>query len=316
MSQYVSECLTIVSNINSLSSGAMQTTLVDAVNHRLLAAGVPVVTKHENATSQANAEFDFQNWRITFGAPLMVPGSLDALRLGVNTVYHEARHCEQWFRMAQGLAAGKFNKNVQNRIDVSSAANIAAGMWIPQEIAQKAKANTDYSGNSDREVNAWWDSIYAASGGIRGKKLGHINERYNAYRNLPEEVDAWYLGDAVEAEFDSKCPKTGCPSYAYWKKKTSLSFSWRSSALKEVDKALDAYNKSKSAPNRSILKAKFDKWYDLKEQQGGSARAKGLDNPVLQLKAFLDQYNDEGAQGKKLFHGDQSELLAALAKRK
>jgi hypothetical protein len=38
--------------------------------------------------------FDFRYWRITFGAPLMVAPSMKSLRLGVNTVYHEARHCE------------------------------------------------------------------------------------------------------------------------------------------------------------------------------------------------------------------------------
>lgn len=316
-SQYVGECLPLVSNINSTSQGAMQSTLIDAVNGRLQDAGVPTVTSAEDANSQANAEFDFQNWRITFGAPLMVAGSLNALRLGVNTVYHEARHCEQWYRMAQGVAAGKLNKNIQNRIDNKSAQAIAAGLWIPLKIAQSAMANTDYGGNPDREVLAWWDSVYAASGGIRGRKLGHIQARYDAYRNLPEEVDAWFLGDAVEELFAERCPKLGCPSYAYWKKKTSWSFHSRSTELKRVDTALAAYEKSKSAKDRAELKDKFDKWYALKEAKGGTGRATGADNPVDQLKAFLDQFNADGAQGTKVFNKvDNGELMAAIGKRK
>lgn len=317
--QYVEECLTLVANINSASMGAMHSTLIDAVNQRLRAAGVPEVTSATNAASQSNAEFDFQTWRITFGAPLMVPGSLQALTLGVNTVYHEARHCEQWFRMAQGVAAGKFNKQVQFRIDGSSAASIAGGMWIPQNIAQLAMNNSDLGGNTDRDVLGWWNSVYAESGGIRGRKLGHIQQRYDAYRNLPEEVDAWFLGDSVEEEFKKSCPKLGCPSYAFWKSETKWSFHSRSSELKAVDKALEDYEKSKSADDRGKLKKAFDPWYNSKLAKGGSKRATGPDNVIEQLKTFLDQFNDEGAeaQGVKLFGGKQNnELLAAIAKRK
>lgn len=315
-SQYVAECQLMVGTINSLDQRAMQSGLIKAVNRQLKLAGVPKVTSAENSGSQANAEFDFQNWRITFGAPMMVPGSLEALKLGVNTVYHEARHCEQWFRMAQGVAAGKLNKNIQNRITTLDAPTIAGAMWIPQSVAQAAVANTDYGGNSDKDVLAWWDSVYARSGSIRGKKLGHINTRYDAYRNLPEEVDAWYLGDFVESEFIIQCPKLGCPSYAYWKKKTSIWYYGRSKALKNVDVAFKAYDKSKSIADRKDLKTAFNTWYKLKENKGGSARAQGVDNPVDQLKVFLDQYNDQGAQGVKLFGGDDKELLGALAKRK
>jgi len=314
--QYVDDCLKMVKNINSLNQRTMHDNLLDAVNKQLRLAGVPEVTGSQDAGSQANAVFDFQNWRITFGAPLMVDGSLQALQLGVNTVYHEARHCEQWFRMAQGVAAGKLNKDIRNLIDPSSAANIAAALWIPERIAQVAMNNTDYAGNSDREVKAWWNSVYAASGGIRGKKLAHINARYDAYRNLPEEVDAWRLGDTVEEVFVEKCPKTGCPTYAYWKSSTSLKWRSRSSELKAIDSALESYDKSKSASDRAKLKKAFDKWYTLKEAKGGSKRAKGADNSVFQLKAYLDQFNDQGTQGVNTFGGDKSELLAAIAKRK
>jgi hypothetical protein len=314
--QYVSECLGMVNNVNNLDQLGVQTGLIKAVNRQLKLAGVPKVISAQDSNSQANAVFDFQNWRITFGAPMMATGSLETLKLGVNTVYHEARHCEQWFRMAQGVAAGKLNKSIQQRITSLDAASIAGAMWIPQAVAQTAIADTDYGGNPDRDVKAWWDSVYASSGGIRGKKLAHINARYDAYRNLPEEVDAWYLGDTVESDFIVQCPKLGCPSYDYWKKKTSIWYLSRSKALKDVDGALKAYDKSKSADDRKDLKSAFDKWYALKEQKGGSVRAQGVDNPVDQLKDFLDQYNDQGTQGVNILGGKNTELLAALAKRK
>lgn len=314
--QYVSECLGIVNNIDGMDQAAVQATLIKAVNRQLKLCGVPKVTQEEDPSSQSNAEFNYQTWAITFGAPLMVPGSLNALRLGVNTVYHEARHCEQWFRMAQGVAAGKLNKNVENRIDRTKVADIAAKLWIPLNIAQAAMAATDYGGNSDSEVRGWWDSVYAASGGIRGRKLGHIDTRYDAYRGLPEEIDAWNLGDTVGEDFAGQCPKLGCPTYAYWKKSTAVWYLSRSSDLKALDASLNAYDKSKSASNRAQLKVDFDIWYAPKLLKGSTARAIGNNNAVTQLEIFLAQYNNEGAQGVKQFMGDNSELMAALAKRR
>lgn len=315
LAQYVSDCLILVDNIDSLDQRGMQNTLTKAVNKQLKAAGVPKVTTGEDINSQSNAEFDFTTWKITFGAPLMVAGSLTALRLGVNTVYHEARHCEQWYRMAQGVAAGKLNKNVQNRIDHKSAADIAAKLWIPLNIAQAAMSNTDYGGNTDREVLAWWDSVYAKSGGIRNRKLGHIQERYDAYRNLPEEIDAWHLGDSAEEDFAARCPKLGCPTYAYWKKQTAVWYLPRSTELKSVDTALKAYDLSKSAKDRSTLKQNFDTWYGPKLLKGGTARAIGNNNAVTQLKSFVDQFNDQGTQGVQVM-AQNNELLEALKKRK
>lgn len=296
--QYVSECLSVVKNVDRLSSNGMHDVLINAVNARLKAAGVPRVTKAVDGSSGANAVFDFQNWCITFGSPLMAPASLTTLRLGVNTVYHEARHCEQWFRMAQGVAAGKLNKEVRQRIDSSDAGDIAAKLWLPPNIAAAAMADTDYHGNSDREVQAWWRSVYANSAGIRGRKLGHINERYEAYRNLPEEVDAWALGDGVEEQFAARCPKLGCPTYAYWKKATYRFWFGRSGELVNVDKALKSYDKSKSASDRSTLKTEFDKWHQLKMAKGGTRRAQGNYDAVSQLKAFLDQFGATGAPSR------------------
>jgi hypothetical protein len=293
-SQYISDCLQIVKNVNSMDTGALQNVLIQAVNKQLVLAGVPEVTKHTDGTSGANAVFDFQNWRITFGAPLMVPSSMATLILGVNTVYHEARHCEQWFRMAQGVAAGKLNKEVRQRIDNTDPTDIAGKLWIPVNIIQTAILNTDYGSNTDQEVEKWWNSIYASSGGIRGRKLAHINERYDAYRHLPEEVDAWALGDGVEEQFIQSCPKLGCPKYKNWKSETYWFAHRRSSELKAVDKALEKYEKSKSLNDRKDLKVKFDAWYKLKEDKGGSKRVSGTDNVVEQLKTFLDQYNASG----------------------
>lgn len=292
--QYINECIAVVNKIDKLSTAEMQNVLINAVNKQLRMAGVPEVTSSEDISSDSNAVFDFQKWEIVFGSPLIGSSTLTSFRLGVNTVYHEARHCEQWYCMIQGVAAGILNKEVRHRIDSSDAGAIAAGLWVPQNIVARAMQNSNYQPNSDKEVLAWWNSVYASQGGIRGRKLAHINERYDAYRHLPEEVDAWALGDGVEEKFAAQCPKTGCPTYKHWKKETYLFWYRRSPNLVSIDKALEAYEKSKSSDDRSKLKKAFDLWYKIKTDSGGTKRAKGSNDAVSQLKSFLDKYGSGG----------------------
>jgi hypothetical protein len=103
-----------------------------------------------------------------------------------NTVYHEARHAEQWFNIAQ-LRAGQGRTSAQ----------IASEMGIPARIASAAVAAPIVAGTAKALIaQGWYDQIYGTGGAERNRVL---TSGTNAeYRALPEEHDAWRVGD----EFD------------------------------------------------------------------------------------------------------------------
>ena len=156
-------------------------------NDQLRQAGVPAVTfTVQNMT--ALGEFDFGTWSMTLGQAALAVANPTQAQLDdiANTVYHEARHAEQWFNMAQ-LRAG------QGR----TAAEIAAEMFIPAHIAAAAVADPIAPGSAKALIaQNWYDGIYGAGRANRNRVL---NSGTNAeYRALPEEHDAWRVGDELD----------------------------------------------------------------------------------------------------------------------
>jgi hypothetical protein len=134
--------------------------LMEAVNQHLRDSDVPECTSRLTNLGNNAGEFSFQNWRIDLGqlpfgrATITNEEAADI----ANTVYHEARHAEQWFRIAQMLAG-------RGR----SAAQIAREMFIQPEIAQAAKDNPIEPGTMEALIaDGWYQSIY-------GRDAAHRN---------------------------------------------------------------------------------------------------------------------------------------------
>ena len=198
--------------------------LVRLVNTHLQAAGVPPVVPNATSTGNNAGQFDFATWQMDIGLPALSPDSVDrdAAADLVDTIYHEARHAEQWFRMAQ-LRAG------QGR----SARAIATEMGIPRNIADLAKADPlDPQSMQGLIAQGWFDSVYGVHSAHRERTLGaldpahdavdkaqarfdknptpanqarldaaleRLSRAHDAYRNLPEENDAWATGPMTSA---------------------------------------------------------------------------------------------------------------------
>jgi len=108
-----------------------------------------------------------------------------------DTVYHEARHAEQWYRMAQ-MRAG------QGR----TAAQIATEMGIPARIAAVAAGAPLARGSMDALIaDGWYQSVYGSGSAHRERVLGPTGT-YDEYMNLPEESDAWRVGGAVTEAYN------------------------------------------------------------------------------------------------------------------
>jgi hypothetical protein len=203
--------------------------LAGPANAALRGAGVPEVTfVLDGRESAHNGEFDSQTWTIQISVAWLATPHATADRQGVAaTVYHEARHAEQWFRMAQARAGRG-----------ESADQIATGLALPLPIvAQAAKRPFSVQSTDGRAATAMDASVHSpewetahwlleyeelvfkgldaryqalltakdaspselqAAGNQRETLLERIRANEQAYRALPAERDAF----AVQAEFE------------------------------------------------------------------------------------------------------------------
>ncbi|ROR93998.1 hypothetical protein EDD28_3427 [Salana multivorans] len=205
--------------------------LVELVNQRLTAAGVPPMTAAADPNPVNSGSFDFTVWVMLVGDGALGGGEItqEAAADVADTVYHEARHTEQWFRMAQYRASQGL-----------SAAGIAAELGIPVAIARLARAAPLAAGSPLALIaRGWWDSVYGGGAEHRERVLAEVDaaarardaaraahagdptpanqaaldaatERFerahDAYQNLPEENDAWATGPAAAAGITSGSP--------------------------------------------------------------------------------------------------------------
>ncbi|GAB3891518.1 hypothetical protein GCM10029964_064820 [Kibdelosporangium lantanae] len=201
--------------------------LVAAVNRRLVAAGVPEVTAvlYAGASPQESGSFDFPTWSMQLNQLRFDQSGLtqeDAADLA-NTVYHEARHTEQWFMIARYLSGQGY-----------SAAGIASTMGIPARIAQDAKNAPPIVRGTVEAIQAagLYESVYGSASAHREDVLTRLTDAdwavttarcrcerapspandallaqaeaafevvHAQYRELPEENDAWATGPMAEA---------------------------------------------------------------------------------------------------------------------
>jgi hypothetical protein len=234
--------------------------LVDMVNVKLRMAGVPVLTAVPGPDiSGGGGQFNFSTWKMTVNLDqnpsLQRPASFGQL---CNTVYHEAVHCEQWFRICQGLASGKvkWRAPLGHSAPGTDADSIAEAMFIKREIAEAGiRAADNLPPGLVGETQKWLESIYTNRGALRGIAMQMTNNhQYLKYRHLPEEVDAWRHGDAVEIAMQKTCPTA-----RQWKKRTSRIGHYRSRELNAVDTALGGYTPATGVGLAALLTA-FEAW--------------------------------------------------------
>jgi hypothetical protein len=204
----------------------------------------------------ANGVFDYTIWKVKatpkkwkLGVP-KEEAKIINFKKGVaklaDTIYHEFRHCEQWFRMARFLALE------------DSAETISTKMRIEINIARIAKNLPALTGEELREGEAWYEGVYGRPvapkfGVASATAVGSFNQRdmvlgaaklkpvvrgqvvgksekanvqsdeleaishnrqtsqYLQYRTLLEEEDAHAVGRVVQTRFYLKVGLTGEP---------------------------------------------------------------------------------------------------------
>lgn len=198
VTEYVDDTYGIV--YSSMSAADRAEALIHAANEQLIAAGVPPLKLPPDWTASGStwATFQFRTWNLNLNPANFDPTYFDTLTPDeqndvAGTVYHEARHAEQWFRMAReraGLGATK--------------ADLEA-LGHPSDVALAALADPIMQcDQSQYESEEWYESVYGAGRTHRDTTLTDPSAPYDDYRALPEERDAWGVTTEVEREFDER----------------------------------------------------------------------------------------------------------------
>jgi hypothetical protein len=161
---------------------ARATPLGTAAAAQLTAAGVPATGTVVKAMG-ANGELDFQNWnldlnRTLFDKPAVTTEEMSA---AADTVYHEARHGEQWHQMAR-IYAGKY---------AQTPAEIATNMTLKLSVAQDAHAKKyDPSIPPPAAFTAWFESVYGTGAAHRNTTLTQMGVKGREVKAKSAESNA------------------------------------------------------------------------------------------------------------------------------
>jgi hypothetical protein len=151
------------------------------VNQRLEADGLPHITLTMDHSTYHTGAFDYTDWHMPIAERILTGVSeeeaeAESIFVGnlpeedleelIITVYHEARHSEQWFRMAQMLAGRG-----------QSASYIAHHLDIPEDIAAAAVASPLPEGSMEALIaQGWYDTYY-------GRDAGETSDTYARTRH-------------------------------------------------------------------------------------------------------------------------------------
>lgn len=185
---FVTSVKQVQSNWKSLSPNARAAALAKPANDKLKEAGVPPCNVSVEDLGSDSGQFDFVIWTLKIGkGPISETEVTDAKMADIaDTIYHESRHAEQWFRIARQQAGeGKSAKQLQNDLGIpadiakKAAANpLKASSIITRKFMSKVKiAEED---QEIREAKAWYDSIYGANAAHRNKTLGEMEAKGDA----------------------------------------------------------------------------------------------------------------------------------------
>lgn len=157
------------------------------VTARLVAAGMPAPAVEAADIGPALGQFDARVWTLRLSLPalstLPTRPSSAAARVLAAAAHHEARHAEQWFRMAR-------LRSSQGR----TPAEIAAEMSLPAAVAEAAHRvhRPATAKAADAEARQWWDSVYGAGARHRNRVLADLlaakaayDEAARSYRSQP-----------------------------------------------------------------------------------------------------------------------------------
>jgi hypothetical protein len=176
--------------------------LVAIVQTQLDNAGVPhptirVVRPEDDPNDQMDdgtvGLFDWETWEMTINpVPFEAEEVTEAEFADMaDTIYHESRHAEQFYRIAQMLAGQ--DKSAQEIFDETR---------IRSDICDKAVGEPLAPGSMEALIaDGWYQSVFGTGSEHREAVLNDPNAPQRDYQYLPEESDAWRVGDQFQKTY-------------------------------------------------------------------------------------------------------------------
>lgn len=160
--------------------------LESTLNTSLNDQNVPPITVVQANGGGNDGTFDFETWTIEIDPDSVFAGKTkiseltpEEVRGVADTLHHEARHCEQWFRMARLLAGQKLGVpqvDGSPADETTVAQEIADEMGIPPSAALWATQSPLTTGDEESaEAQEWYDSVYGANSAYRELVLGSLD---------------------------------------------------------------------------------------------------------------------------------------------
>jgi hypothetical protein len=129
--------------------------LVEETNKHLDTAGVPPMELNITDRQVGRGAFDGETWQILINDSQFKDPKLRSIKDLTSTIYHEGRHAEQKFKVAQMLAGQKKSVNA-----------IHARTGIKIEICEKARENPIEPGTMEAVIAQGWDDSLHSDAGI------------------------------------------------------------------------------------------------------------------------------------------------------
>jgi len=236
----------VIDRWHALTPAARATELVRLVNAHLDTAGVPPLAVNAAARGEVTGQFDGHLWQMTVGLTRLSPAqpNVKQARRLIATVYHEARHAEQRFRMAQ-LRAAQLRRKAGAAEDLRLQAAVATDVDIPRPIAKQAVETPLAAGSMQALIaQGWYDEQFGAGSAEAARvttaavnaanaaaaaqqrqdahpsaanaealrKANVLRQKtFAAYRELPMENDAWTTAPMTAPGVTSGAPPPSPP---------------------------------------------------------------------------------------------------------
>jgi hypothetical protein len=217
----------------TLSEADRATRLAASVNARLREAGLPSVHIDPRPLGPGSlGNFEYPTWTLVVNKDMLTGNVTDEqVAMLMNTCYHEGRHSEQWFLMARMRAGlGKDKATIMAEMSVTDDFAIEQAVSNPLKqgapeypaveswwesvygggFKQRKKILADCKSAASARDAAYQPYIavynntavpYATRDGLYqawATANADWENAFRAYRALPEEIDAWGVGDAAE----------------------------------------------------------------------------------------------------------------------
>lgn len=183
---------------NSLTPAQRRAEALGIINRRLVATGIPGITGFgAKASSDAPSVYQIRTHTIDLDMGLFRGSiSLNSIMELAKTIYHEARHAEQYFRVLQ-LHAGRVHGD---RYLYDHTMTLTVGTFPARVVADAAFRRPAQPGHfAESYFRAIGDSYFGPGTIERNDVLSHpVTANTVRYRNLPEEQDSWRVEQKVQ----------------------------------------------------------------------------------------------------------------------